>query len=69
VPVSVVARPAALGQDVTMVGAVIIVILLVVVVPVAVIASGGVLAAIIGAVLKSNGEKTHEGSELLDTNV
>ena len=49
-------------------GPALIVIALLVVIPVAVIISGGVLAAIIGTTLKINGEKTHEGSELLETN-
>lgn len=52
-----------------MLGAIIIVVLLVVVLPVAVLISGGVLSAIIGFFLKSDAEATHEGSELLDTNV
>ena len=45
------------------------VILLVVVVPIGIIISGGVLAAIIGYFLKNNAETTHEGSELIETNV
>jgi hypothetical protein len=52
-----------------MVGAVIIVVLLVIVIPVGVLISGGVLSGIIGAVLKKNGEDTHEGSELIETNI
>jgi hypothetical protein len=52
-----------------MLGVVIIVVLLVVVVPVAVLISGGVLSGIIGFVLKRDAEVTHEGSELIDTNV
>jgi hypothetical protein len=51
-----------------MAGAILIIICLVVIVPVAVIISGGVLAAVIGTVLKINGEKTHEGSELIELN-
>ena len=50
-------------------GPIIMVLLLVVVVPVAIIISGGVLAAIIGYFLKTNAETTHEGSELLETNI
>jgi hypothetical protein len=50
-------------------GPIIMVLLLVVVVPVGIIISGGVLAAIIGYFLKTNAETTHEGSELIDTNV
>ncbi len=45
------------------------VLLLVVIVPVGIIISGGVLAAIIGYFLKTNAENTHEGSELLETNI
>ena len=45
------------------------VLLLVVVLPVVIIISGGVLAAIIGHFLKTNAETTHEGSELIETNV
>jgi hypothetical protein len=52
-----------------MAGAIIMVVLLVVVVPVGIIISGGVLAAIIGYFLKSNAEATHEGSELIETNI
>jgi len=51
-----------------MAGAVVIVIALVIALPVAFFVSGGVLAAIIGAALKINGEKSHEGSELIATN-
>jgi hypothetical protein len=52
-----------------MLGVVIIVVLLVVVVPVGVLISGGVLSGIIGFFLKRDAEATHEGSELIDTNV
>jgi hypothetical protein len=51
-----------------MAGAILIIIVLVAIVPVLVIVSGGVLAAVIGTVLKINGDKTHEGSELIDLN-
>lgn len=51
-----------------MAGAVLMVIALVIVLPVLTIASGGVLAGLIGASLKRNGEKTHEGSELIELN-
>ena len=56
------------GQTVSMFGAIVILVTLLVVIPVAVIISGGVLAGVIGTVLKINGDKTHEGSELLETN-
>jgi hypothetical protein len=51
-----------------MLGAVIMVIVLVIVLPVLTIASGGVLAGLIGAALKRNGEKVHAGSELIELN-
>ena len=49
-------------------GAVAVVIALVIVIPVAVIISGGVLAGLIGAALKVNGERTYAGSELVELN-
>ena len=51
-----------------MLGAVIIVLVVVVVLPVLLMMSGGVYAAVLGWALKDNGEKTHEGSELIDLN-
>jgi hypothetical protein len=51
-----------------MAGAILIIIVLVAVIPVLVIVSGGVLAGVIGTALKINGDKTHEGSELIDLN-
>ena len=51
-----------------MAGAVIIVIVLVVILPIAFILSGLLVAIILGAALKQNGEATHEGSELIDLN-
>jgi hypothetical protein len=52
-----------------MLGAILMLIALFVVVPVGVIISGGIAAGVIGTTLKINGEKTHEGSELIETNV
>ncbi len=52
-----------------MAGAVVIVIALVVVLPVAIIVTGGILAAVIGTLLKVDAEKSNEGSELLDLNI
>jgi hypothetical protein len=49
-------------------GAVIIVIVLVVILPIVFILSGLLVAIILGAALKQNGEATHEGSELIDLN-
>jgi len=52
-----------------MAGAIAVIIALVVVIPVAVIMSGGILAAVMGTLLKVDAEKRNEGSELLDLNV
>ena len=52
-----------------MLGAIIIIVVLVVVVPVGVLVSGGALAGVIGFFLKRDAEVTHEGSELIDTNI
>jgi hypothetical protein len=49
-------------------GVVIIVLVLLVVLPIVFIVSGVVVAIILGGALKSNGEATHEGSELIDLN-
>ena len=51
-----------------MLGAVIIVIVVVVALPVAYLMTGGILAAVMGWALKSNGEDTHPDSELTDLN-
>jgi hypothetical protein len=50
-------------------GAVAIIIVLVIAIPVGVLISGGVLAAILGTLLKRDVDQSHEGSELLETNV
>lgn len=44
-------------------------IVLVIAIPVAVMVSGGVLSAILGTLLKRDVDKSHEGSELLETNI
>ncbi|HEY2815191.1 MAG TPA: hypothetical protein VGJ03_17125 [Acidimicrobiales bacterium] len=51
-----------------MVGVVIIVLLLVVVLPIVFILSGLLVAVVLGVALKSNGEASHEGSELIELN-
>ncbi len=51
-----------------MLGQVIIVLVVVVVLPIALMLSGAIVAALLGWRLKDNGEKTHEGSELIDLN-
>ena len=52
-----------------MFGVIVVLLAILVVIPVGVLLSGGVVAGVIGFFLKSNGEKTHEGSELIETNV
>lgn len=52
-----------------MVGALIIIVVLCVAIPVGVLMSGGLGAAVLGGLLKSDADKSHEGSELLETNV
>ncbi len=52
-----------------MAGAIAVVIALILVIPVAVIISGGILAAVMGTLLKIDAEKRNEGSELIDLNV
>jgi len=49
-------------------GVVIIVLVLVVVLPIVFILSGLLVAVILGAALKANGEATHQGSELIELN-
>lgn len=50
-------------------GAVIILIVLVVAIPVGVLISGGIASGLLGYVLKTEVDKAHEGSELLETNI
>lgn len=50
-------------------GPAIIIIVLVVAIPVGVLISGGIGAALLGYFLKEEAETTHEGSELIETNV
>jgi len=52
-----------------MFGPIAIVIVLVIALPVAVLMSGAIGAALLGGVLKSDVDRSHEGSELLETNV
>lgn len=46
-----------------------IIFVLVVVIPVGVLVSGAVASAILGWFLKNEAEVTHEGSELIETNI
>ncbi|MFN8017014.1 MAG: hypothetical protein U0P45_02700 [Acidimicrobiales bacterium] len=50
-------------------GAVVIAFVLVVVIPVAVLVSGAVASALLGHFLKREGEVSHAGSELIETNI
>jgi hypothetical protein len=50
-------------------GPIIIVIVLVAAIPIAVLMSGGIASALLGYFLKEEAETTHEGSELIATNV
>ncbi|NLV56967.1 MAG: hypothetical protein GXY13_15315 [Acidimicrobiales bacterium] len=51
-----------------MIGAVVIVVVLLVAIPIFVAVNGAVIAAALGQFLKSNGEATNEGSELIPLN-
>ena len=51
-----------------MVGVILVVIALIVVIPVGVLMTGGVVAGVIGHVLRTDSDSNHEGSELLDLN-
>ena len=51
-----------------MLGALVLAALIVVVIPVSVAMTGGIVAALLGWLLKENGESTHPGSELIDLN-
>ena len=50
-------------------GVIAILIVLLVAIPVGVLMSGGVASALLGYVLKDEAETTHEGSELIETNI
>jgi len=55
-------------QDGPMPGALLIVIVLVVAIPVGVLVSGAIGSALLGYALKTDVDKSNEGSELLETN-
>jgi hypothetical protein len=57
------------GENGAVVGAVLIVILLLVVLPAAFWVTWGLMAFLLGWLLKDNGERTHPGSELIETNI
>jgi hypothetical protein len=56
------------GNNRPVIGALVIAVIIVFLLPVAFLTSGAVGAAILGWLLKTNGEVTHEGSELIETN-
>jgi hypothetical protein len=51
-----------------MFGVIVVLLAIIVVIPVGVLLSGGAVAGVIGYFLKDNGERSHEGSELIETN-
>ena len=50
-------------------GPAIIIVVLLAAIPIAVLMSGGVASGLLGYFLKEEAETTHEGSELIETNV
>jgi hypothetical protein len=52
-----------------MIGGLIIAVVLVFALPIAMLVSGGIGAAVMGWLLRDNAEATHEGSELIATNI
>ncbi len=52
-----------------MIGPAVIVVVLIVAIPVGVLMSTGVLAGVLGYFLNDDVDRSHEGSELLETNV
>jgi hypothetical protein len=52
----------------SMLGPILIVLTVVVVIPMLLIMMGAAAVAVIGNLFKSNAERTHEGSELIDVN-
>jgi hypothetical protein len=57
------------GENVSVIGAILIAIVLVVVLPAVFWAVLGVLSLVLGQLLTIGAERAHEGSELIDTNV
>lgn len=56
-------------DDGHMFGAIAIVVVLVVIIPVGFLMSGAVASALLGGLVKADVDRSHEGSELLETNV
>jgi hypothetical protein len=50
------------------IGALVVAVVLVFVLPVLFLVSGAAGTMVLGVLLKANGETTHEGSELIETN-
>lgn len=59
-------RPRQEWQTTSMLGAVLMVFLLVIVMPVGILVGGAVVASLLGGLLKSDVDSSHEGSELLE---
>lgn len=59
-------RPRQEWQTASMLGAVLMVFLLVIVMPVGILVGGAVVASLLGGLLKSDVDSSHEGSELLE---
>ena len=57
-----------MGNDPIVLGAIIVAVIIVIVLPVTFFVTGAIVAVILGWTLKDNGEATHEGSPLLETN-
>ena len=57
------------GSIGAMIGPAVIVVVLIVAIPVGVLMSTGVLAGVLGYFLNDDVDRSHEGSELLETNV
>lgn len=56
-------------HDGAMIGPILIAVVLVIAMPVAVIMSGAVVSGLLGFFIKDDVDRTHEGSELLKTNI
>ena len=59
-------RPRQEWQTASMLGAVLMVFLLVIVMPVGILVGGAGVASLLGGLLKSDVDSSHEGSELLE---
>jgi hypothetical protein len=57
------------GETAAVIGAVLIALVVIVVLPAAFWVTWGLIAFVIGWLLKDNAEATHAGSELIETNI